>query len=75
MTYINATNVVLLGPSQVAAQLGVSTTTLFHWRKRGEGPPVTKVGKQFRYRLDELDSWRENERGEVPLIDRDEVAK
>jgi predicted site-specific integrase-resolvase len=30
---------------QLAAELGITVRTLLRWDARGEGPPITKVGK------------------------------
>lgn len=43
---------------QVAPLLGVSVSTLRHWRGRGEGPPYFKLaGKSVRYRWSEVENW------------------
>jgi predicted DNA-binding transcriptional regulator AlpA len=48
----------LLTPAQVVELLSVgSTRSLESWRRRGEGPPFVRVGKQVRYRASDLQAW------------------
>src|SRR6185312_16764008 len=49
----------LLTVQQAAALLDVHPLTLSAWRERGYGPPVTKLGRNVRYREELLDAWIE----------------
>lgn len=42
---------------EAAAQLTVCKRTLHRWRRLGEGPPVTKIGRQVYYRRPTLLTW------------------
>lgn len=51
---------------ELAPILGVSTSTLRHWRARGEGPPYFKLGDRLvRYRWSEVEEWLSDSR-QVP---------
>ncbi len=52
----NMTDAVLT-TEEAAAYLKVSTRTFETLRKSGEGPPGSKVGRQWRYRREALDQW------------------
>lgn len=41
----------------VAARLGVSTSTIRYWRHVNYGPPYLKVGRQVRYVPAALEEW------------------
>lgn len=57
---------VLLGPQDVATQLGVPKATVYAWRTRGEGPRAIRVGKHLRYRQSDIDAWLERQADPVP---------
>jgi predicted site-specific integrase-resolvase len=40
-----------------AVQLNISERTLHRWRRLGEGPPVTKVGRRIYYQLPTVREW------------------
>lgn len=44
---------------QLAAELGVHPYTLRKWRRLGEGPPPTKIGKAVLYRRSSVARWLE----------------
>jgi hypothetical protein len=45
-----------------ATELKVSARTMDRWRKLGEGPPATKLGRRVLYRRSSLETWlREKE--------------
>lgn len=46
-----------LTPDEAAAELEVSTRTLDRWRRLGEGPPLTKIGRRIYYRRPTLLVW------------------
>ena len=37
--------------------LGVKTVTIRDWIRKNNGIPAHKVGKQWKFKKDELDSW------------------
>ncbi|MGW3963427.1 helix-turn-helix transcriptional regulator [Amycolatopsis sp. NPDC005003] len=41
----------------VAAYLRVPVKTLYQWKWRGEGPPVSKVGRHLRYDSALVRAW------------------
>ncbi|WP_078461268.1 helix-turn-helix domain-containing protein [Solemya velum gill symbiont] len=48
-----------LPPTDAAALLGCSVSSLAHWRSQGKGPEYAKRGKLIRYRLDSITTWLE----------------
>ncbi len=46
-----------LSTAQVAAELGLASSTLRHWRKIAFGPKAVLCGRQFRYRRSDVDAW------------------
>lgn len=53
---------VSLKPDQAAAYLGQSPNTLRQWRCQGRGPAYEKRGRSVRYKLSDLDAWRDANR-------------
>lgn len=52
-----------LSPAQVAKLLGMSTRTLWRWRKRKTGPAWSRCGdRAVRYRRADVDAWMEARR-------------
>ncbi len=49
----------LLTIEDLARLLGVPVPTIYAWRYRGEGPRGYKVGRHVRFRLAEVNAWRE----------------
>ncbi len=47
----------LLKPTDLSEWLGVSLSTLYSWRWRGEGPPGFRVGRLVRYRVEDVERW------------------
>jgi predicted DNA-binding transcriptional regulator AlpA len=47
----------LLDEKELAALLGVSVSTVRHWRYSFQGPPVQKVGRSVRYDVGECEEW------------------
>lgn len=48
----------LLRPSQAAAYLGISPSTLAKFRLTGDGPPFIKLGsKCVAYRREDIETW------------------
>jgi excisionase family DNA binding protein len=50
---------VLLSREEACAYLRVSTPTLELWARNGEGPKVTRLGRNVRYRLSDLRAFVE----------------
>jgi excisionase family DNA binding protein len=42
---------------QVSAYLGVPVQTLYYWRKKHQGPPVSRVGRHLRYDPAQVQAW------------------
>jgi hypothetical protein len=42
---------------EAAAELKVTERTLDRWRRLGEGPPITKLGRRTIYRRSSLKAW------------------
>jgi hypothetical protein len=42
---------------EAAAELKVCWRTLDRWRRLGEGPPITKLGRRILYRRSSLQVW------------------
>jgi hypothetical protein len=42
---------------EAAAELKICERTLDRWRRLGEGPPITKVGRRVYYRRPTLLAW------------------
>jgi predicted DNA-binding transcriptional regulator AlpA len=49
-------------PAEVSAWLGVSERTLSDWRYRGIGPPFVSVGRHVRYRVEDVETWIDQQR-------------
>lgn len=48
----------LLNTRQASEVLGLSPSSLEHWRTLKKGPPFVRVGTRcIRYRVDDLDAW------------------
>lgn len=47
----------MLRRHQVAQRLGVGPRQLFAWRRDGTGPPVYKIGTQYKYDAQQLEAW------------------
>ena len=43
---------------EVAAFLGLSAGTLCVWRSQGKGPNYYKVGNAVRYKIDDVEAWK-----------------
>lgn len=53
----------MLSPAELAVVLGVSTVTLYRWRRSGRGPKFTRAGGQIRYRRRDVDRWADKHSG------------
>ena len=54
---MSATYAKLINEEQAGAMLKVSTRTLQAWRVRGYGPKFRKMGRAVRYRLEDLETF------------------
>jgi hypothetical protein len=46
-----------LTQDEAAAELKICERTLDRWRRLGEGPPITKLGRRVLYRRSSLHAW------------------
>jgi predicted DNA-binding transcriptional regulator AlpA len=46
-----------LTQDEAAAALKICEKTLDRWRRLGEGPPITKLGRRVLYRRSSLQAW------------------
>jgi hypothetical protein len=46
-----------LTQDEAAAGLKICERTLDRWRRLGEGPPITKLGRRVFYRRSSLQAW------------------
>lgn len=46
-----------LTQDEAAAELKLCERTLDRWRRLGEGPPITKLGRRVLYRRSSLHAW------------------
>jgi hypothetical protein len=46
-----------LTQKKAAAELKICERTLDRWRRLGEGPPITKLGRRVLYRRSSLQAW------------------
>jgi len=46
-----------LTQEKAAAELKICERTLDRWRRLGEGPPITKLGRRVLYRRSSLQAW------------------
>ena len=53
----------MLDPAELAADIGVTTVTLYRWRRDGRGPKFTRAGSRIRYRRRDVDQWLESRSG------------
>jgi hypothetical protein len=50
---------------EVAAELKICERTLDRWRRLGEGPPITKLGRRILYRRSSLQAWLRGREGDA----------
>lgn len=46
-----------IGLEEAAEYLGVKAGTIRSWIRKGKEIPAHKIGKQWRFKCDELDEW------------------
>ena len=55
----------LLTERELAEKLGVSVSSVRHWRYSLQGPPVRKVGRSVRYAEAEVEKWLDEQQDPV----------
>lgn len=58
----------LLTTEQVADLLQMSPHTVKVYRHRGDGPAFVRLGKQARYRLEDVEAWLERRVAETNAV-------
>jgi excisionase family DNA binding protein len=58
----------LLSVRQLAAYLDVPVSTVYLWRTQGRGPRGFRVGKQVRYRAEDVLAWIEEQRRSTETV-------
>ena len=56
----------LLSVPELAEYLGVPVSTLYLWRTQGVGATGFRVGKQLRYRVDDVLAWLKRQANQTP---------
>lgn len=46
-----------IGINEAAQHLGVKVVTIRDWIKKDKGIPAHKIGKQWKFKITELDEW------------------
>lgn len=46
-----------IGIEDAAGYLGVNKDTIRNWIKQGKSIPAHKIGKQWKFKIEELDQW------------------
>lgn len=62
-----------LTTEQAAAFLGLTASTLNHWRMRGGGPAFRKHGRRVLYRPEDLRAWSDAQRRESTSTEPEQV--
>jgi excisionase family DNA binding protein len=62
----------LMSVPEVAAYLGVPTSTIHFWRGRKQGPPAVKVGRRLMFRANDVAAWLDNRAAASLVTDRAE---
>lgn len=57
MTDINVLDDKWISLEEAAEYLGVKPITIRDWIKKGNGIPAHKIGKQWKFKRSELDTW------------------
>lgn len=51
----------LISIDELAAYLGKPKATLYAWRSRGLGPKAIRMGRDLRYRMEEVERWLDSQ--------------
>lgn len=54
-----------INTDQAAEYLGVKATTIREWIKRNNGIPAHKIGRQWKFKKEELDEWVKSGRSAI----------
>ena len=49
----------------VHINLGISAVTIRSWIRSGKDIPAVRIGRQWRFRIEEIDEWIESGRSEL----------
>lgn len=52
----------LRGDAELARALGKSDRTIARWRALGEGPTITRIGREILYHVDDVKNWLDSQR-------------
>jgi len=55
-----------LTETQFAAEIGRSITTLRLWRRKGDGPPFTRIKRTAYYKIENVRRWIDAQEREQP---------
>ena len=55
---VKEVNPLYMTTREVAAFLGLSAGTLCVWRSQGKGPNYYKVGNAVRYKIEDVEAWK-----------------
>ena len=50
---------------ELAEYLGISAVTIRSWIRSGKDIPAVRIGRQWRFRIEEIDEWIESGRSEL----------
>lgn len=51
-----------LSVEQLAARWGTGATTIYNLRYRGAAPPAIRIGRELRFRLEDVERWERDRR-------------
>ena len=54
-----------IGIDEAAEYLGIKTVTLRNWLKKENGIPAHKIGKLWKFKRSELDTWVQSGKSEL----------
>lgn len=54
-----------IGIDEAAEYLGVKTGTIRAWIRKGKGIPAHKIGKQWKFKISEIDDWVKSGKAEI----------
>ena len=60
----------LMSAPELAAYLGVPTSTIHFWRGRNQGPPALKVGRRLMFRASDVAAWLGEQSGSAGIVNR-----
>ena len=50
---------------ELSEYLGISAVTIRSWIRSGKDNPAVRIGRQWRFRIEEIDEWIESGRSEL----------